>query len=346
MEPLAIQIGAANGVRPVLALNADLSAVMREGRVVAGEVLQTLDGKSILIGIGTHRVPADSSVDLQPGERFLARVEKGADGTVLKVLGSHGDTEPRLAVALRDVVGEDRPVGKLLGDLASKLRSAIDSGSGSREDMKGLFEKLGKHVYLPGAKASDLRAMLARSGLDFEALLMAEASGGKAAVQLNRVLGKLVNQLIAKLQGLWQGAGVPLTAAQLESLGIKLLQSLSGVQTPAEGNSPAKALASLAAEIRARLGSAVASATGGERRASALAGLEKMLSKMLGEAGQKPLTKSLAAALQAKSEPSALIGNLKAELMSALTKLPEGAAKESVLKALAGIESEQLLNLA
>ena len=54
----------------------------------------------------------------------------------------------------------------------------------------------------------------------------------------------------------------------------------------------------------------------------------------------------LLSALQARLDPSALIGNLKSQLLAALTELPAGDAKQAVAKALAGIESEQLLNLA
>jgi hypothetical protein len=106
MEPLSIQAGSeSRAVRPVLALDSSLTAVLREGRVVAGEVIQSMDGHSVLIGVGRHRVPADAQVDLQPGDRFLARVERSGEEIVLKLLGGSGAPESRLALALRQVVG-------------------------------------------------------------------------------------------------------------------------------------------------------------------------------------------------------------------------------------------------
>ena len=149
-EPVGPVVSAAASVDPMRGgrrrnpphRTADLGAVLKEGRVVAGEVMQALDGHSILIGIGRHRVPADSQVELQPGDRFLAKVEKTADGTVLKVLGEErGAGEPRLALALRQVLAEDRPVGRLLEDLAGKLRAAIDGGTDSREKLEALVKQ-------------------------------------------------------------------------------------------------------------------------------------------------------------------------------------------------------------
>ena len=347
MDPLAIQVSVTTGVKPVLALSADLGAVLREGRVVAGEVMQTLDGRSLLIGIGSHRVPADSSVELQLGDRFLARVEKGEDGlAILKVLGKQAEGESTLAQALRAVVGEDRPVGRLLQGMAEKLRIAIDAGRDPRGQLQALFEKLGEHVFLPGASAAELRNLIARSGLDYEALLLAEAGGGKAALQLRAALGNLIKQVMAELSGLWSGAGLQINTAQLESLGGRLLLALAELSSAAEGTDEGTLLGRLAAEVRARLGSALASSTRGKQRDVAMAGLSEMLGKLLGAEGDGPLMKQLLAALQAHTEPNALAGNLKAELMMAIAELPADTLRESISKAVAGIESEQLLNLA
>ncbi len=345
MDPLASQAGIIGSVKPVLALSADLSSVLREGRMVAGEVLQTMDGKSILIGVGRHRVPADSAVDLSPGDRFLARVELTEDGPVLRVLGDRAKGELRLVKALKQVLGEDRPVGRLLGDLASKLRAAMDS-DGQPKAVKELFEKLGDHVFLPGANAADLRALLARSGMDFEALLLAESDGGKNAVQLKLALGNMAKQILGGLKEMWSGAGLQLTAAQMESLGKRLLNALAGIDPKSLGDDLDTRLVRLSAEIRARMGAAVAAETSGAQRKSAMAGLEDLLTKLLGEKGKQPLNRNLLATLLASKEPDALVGNLKAQLLTALSKIPEGPSHEALTKALAGIESEQLLNLA
>ena len=345
MDPLASQAGIVGAVKPVLALSGDLGSVLREGRVVAGEVLQTMDGKSLLIGVGNHRVPADSAVDLSLGDRFLARVELTEDGPVLRVLGDRAKGELRLVRALKQVLGEDRPVGRLLRDLASKLRAAMDTGE-SPKAVKELFEKLGDHIFLPGASASDLRALLARSGMDLEALLLAESEGGKAAVQMKLALGNLVKQLLGGLQEMWSAAAAQLTSAQMESLGNRLLKALSGLDLADLGDDPDERLLRLTAAIRARMGAAVASSTSGAQRELAMAGLEDLLSKLLGEKGKLPLSRNILGALLAGKDPDGLVGNLKAQLLTALAKVPEGPAHESVTKALAGIESEQLLNLA
>jgi hypothetical protein len=41
MDPVSLQASGLNAVRPTIALSNDLGAVLREGRVLAGEVLQS-----------------------------------------------------------------------------------------------------------------------------------------------------------------------------------------------------------------------------------------------------------------------------------------------------------------
>ena len=52
MDPVSLQASNLLAARPMIALQGDLGAVLREGRVMAGEVLQSFGGGSMLIGIG------------------------------------------------------------------------------------------------------------------------------------------------------------------------------------------------------------------------------------------------------------------------------------------------------
>jgi len=344
MEPLSIQATSeSRSVRPVLALDSSLTAVLREGRVVAGEVLQSMDGHSVLIGIGRHRVPADAQVDLQPGERFLARVEQSGDELVLRLIGAHDAPESRLVLALREVVGEDRPVGELLGDVAARLRAALASGDDGEPAFARLMRQLGTHVFEPGSDGARLRQLLAHAGLDHEAQLQALLGRGHAAGELRTLLGDLVRRLMVRLQGLWSAQGQLPTASHLEALGTRLLQALSGLQLE-PGEAPRQA-AVLAAGIEARLAGAIAAGTGGTVRTSALAALPGLVSQLLGTADGDTLA-ALQRALGRAGDPQVLGANLKSQLLAALSELPEGPVREAVQRALVGLESEQLLNIA
>jgi hypothetical protein len=174
VEPFAVQSSAPGLIRPAIELQGDLSAVLREGRVLPGEVLQTLDGGTLLIGIGRHRVPAQTQVKMQPGHTFLFQVDRDGETILLRVLGESGAGEPALIRALRSVLGQDRPLGTLLKELATVLsaesvaKGGVPSTAGG---LKALHAQLAEHLFQPGAGGGELRAKLAASGLGYEARL-------------------------------------------------------------------------------------------------------------------------------------------------------------------------------
>lgn len=209
MEPLAASSAGAV-IRPAAAaLQQDLSAVLRHGRVLAGEVLQSPGDGSILIAIGRHRVPAETHVLLNPGEHFLFRVESGEGEVVLRLLGSGDPTVSQLLQALRGVVGEERPVGELLQDLAHQIRAALERPGAPVEDLRQLQEALARHVPRPGAGGSEagalLQQILLQSGLRYEAALAAALSGGASAQVLERLQGDLKAELLRAFAELENG---------------------------------------------------------------------------------------------------------------------------------------------
>ena len=347
MDPLAIQLGSLQSVRPVLALDGSLTSILREGRMVAGEVLQRMDGGTVLIGLGRHRVPADSQVEMQPGQRFLARVVEGEEGLVLKVLGPGGGKDSKLLLALRSVVGQDRPVGELLGEVAGRLRAALGAGAGRTEGDRGLGEllqKIGEHVFVPGMRGADLRQLIARSGFDYEALLFAEAQGGRGVLQLQRGLAALVRQLLGELDGRLAKNGLNLTPTQLDDLRQRFLRALRGLGDLAPELQAEGAAVRLRQELTARLERALEGGPGGRAREALKGALPQVLGVLLD--GDGPALTRLLRLLSSSSAPADLARDLKAQLLGALAELPEGAARDSVARALAGVESEQLLNLA
>jgi len=72
MEPLA-------SISPVARSSGggEAGGPLHEGRILVAEVLQRLDRQNVLVQVAGQKVPAETGVELEPGERFLARGEGG-----------------------------------------------------------------------------------------------------------------------------------------------------------------------------------------------------------------------------------------------------------------------------
>jgi len=174
MESLAQNIGGPPTPRPALSLSASVAAVLHEGRVVAGEVIQSQSGGSVLVAIGNLRVPARAQVALEPGQRFLATVESTGDVVVLRILSdAKASAVSPLLDALRAILPGERPIGATLSKLVGLLRSL---GAGERgAESRALLSQLAEHVFEPGSKGAQLTSLLQRSGSGLEAALLAAA---------------------------------------------------------------------------------------------------------------------------------------------------------------------------
>jgi len=209
MEPLAsASVGAV--VRPAAAaLQPELSAVLRAGRVLAGEVLGSSGDGSILLAIGRHRVPAETHIQLEPGQQFLFRVEQQGDEIVLRVLGTGDPAVAQLLTALRGVVGQERPIGELLQDLAVQIRAELARPEAPVEELRRLQEALPRHVAQPGsagARAGEmLQQILSRSGLRYEAALAAAVVSGLSPQVLEQLQSDLKAELLRAFAELEDG---------------------------------------------------------------------------------------------------------------------------------------------
>lgn len=205
MEPLAASSAGAV-IRPAAAtVQAELSAVLRDGRVLAGEVLQSQGDGTLLIAIGRHRVPAETRLLLEEGHHFLFRVEHEGGEVVLRILGTGDPSVSRLLEALRGVVGEERPVGELLHDLAARIRAEIERPGASIVELRALEEALARHVPGPGDGGEALARLLERSGLRYEATLAAALRSGVSPDVLERLSNDLKGELLRAFDKLEDG---------------------------------------------------------------------------------------------------------------------------------------------
>ena len=209
----------------------ELSAVLRDGRIVAGEVLRSPGDGSLLVALGRHQVPAQTDLRLDPGQTFLARVRQEGGAFVLQLLG-HGAPEGEgLLQALRGVLGDSRPLGELLQGLAAALRSRLAPGAGApaagRGALEALLAALDAFVLPPGADGPALARLLEASGLRHEALLLASRSASDGAVQRERLRGDLKARLLLALQEAEEGPAREAVARALAGLEAEQLLNLA-----------------------------------------------------------------------------------------------------------------------
>ena len=329
--------------------------------MLAGEVLQTLDGGALLIGIGRHRVPAQGHVALEEGHRFLFVVEGEGEEVVLRILGEDRPGEPALLRALRGVLGQDLPLARLLASLARTLEAG--------EAARTLAGQIAAHVARPGDVGAALAEQLGRAGLGYEARLASAAALSLPATEAAQLARELESWLLGRLTDPGPGAGAAGTPSGPELLAALRAQvaELLGAGASLPGREAAfaswlsatlsgggdQALAS--GDLQRLLAAALERLADGEGRAALLARLQASPLSSLGRGLEVLLVRRLLglesapAALQAEELRATveLAGSdLKAQLLQAMSTLADGPEREAVARALSGLEAEQLLNVA
>lgn len=200
MEPLSNPIAGALKLRALQATNANLAVLLKDGMVVSGEVVDVTDGTAHL-SLGGRRVPAETQVELRPGERFLARVQHQGDSLVLKLLPEAPEPEQTLVAALRTVLAEDRPLGAILARVASELRDLYENRADpkTRARVEALVRRLESFVHTPDGSGPSLARALAQSGLFHEALLLGDEDA------LRQALTDLKSVLLGALESATEG---------------------------------------------------------------------------------------------------------------------------------------------
>ncbi len=347
MEPLG-SAASAQLLRPAAPVLGETGTPLREGRVLVGEVLQKLDGSTFLLAMGGQRVPAESNVELQPGDHFLARVERHGSDLALRLLGeSRGATDSALLAAVRALMADERPLGVVLQDLAALLRSELEAQGGKGARIEALLAAIEGRVLNPEGGGEALRALLTDSGSAYAAALTT-AAAATGADDFEAALRALATRIRAELVA----AGV--AQAELELLDRSLAVALRGMAGQTlEGRLDAGTLERLARQLAGGLSGELTRA-GAPESAQWLAGgrgerlllgseglLLRALANLPGGIGRSPLATSLTAAALA-SLGNGLRGRLALEMIGR----DAGPVREAMARALAGLDLEELLNAA
>jgi len=192
VEALSNSISTALRLQLALVATPVLNALLKDGLVVSGEVIESSAGIAYL-SLGGKRVPAETAIDFRPGQKFAARVEKNGDSFVLRLLDASPDEAGGLVAALRTVLAEDRPAGALVSRLVAELVEHAETlDPHEKERVKALAREVERHVLVPktdhpshGSPSSStaLKDALTKGGVFHEALL---AKGGELEIALAR----------------------------------------------------------------------------------------------------------------------------------------------------------------
>lgn len=254
--------------------------------------------------------------------------------------------ESDLICALRLRLGNDLPVGRLLNDLSARLRSSLTGGSSDATVLR-LLNELAEHAFRPGTNGYVLRDLVMRSGLGFEGAL-ARASDYMLEGDLQPPAARTLAAAWVQALG---GESVirPAAARKLEEL---LVRELHAIRDAGQNN---------LATVMQRLGQVILSVLMGRStvilRDSALARADALVNS--GEFPEREVallrvwlglpagvSERVVTLWLAQAVLRPWLRDLKACLLRAEKQLEKGEARAAVQRALAGLEAEQLLNLA
>ncbi len=331
MDPISTSpLPLAGGIRPAQALQSDLSSVLRQGRIVAGEVLDLLGGGTIVIGLAGQRVQAESHVDLAPGDRFLARVEYVDGALVLQLAGGADVPDDGLLRALRSLAGSEL-------DPRSVLQLLEEAGV----PQAGL-----PAVFQPEQGGPALATLVRQGGLFQEGAILAAATDERIASSRELALDALATRILSEA-GL---GGTKESGALLAALRAALAASLEELDGGANVARALDAALQLRAELVRTLGPHALDSGRAILRAY-LAGLD---APALEHAGWLPWVALLLGerldfserGLRRRALVQLLQEDFKARLAAQAQQAGSDSGREAVGRALRAVEAEQLRNLA
>jgi hypothetical protein len=172
VDPLSSSSAVGPILRTLQAGRAELSAVLKLGRVIVAEVLETRERGNLVLSIAGQRVLAKAPTDFQPGRAFLATVESESPDVVLRLVPEARSADVELVEALRAAVAEEVPHGRVLVELAREVRALlVRVREPERAALAQLAAALEELVVDAGTDGPELAMKLRSSGLFLESKL-------------------------------------------------------------------------------------------------------------------------------------------------------------------------------
>ncbi len=353
MDPLAFFGPASTNWGRVAGVSSDLANVLRQGRVVSGEVLGSFQGGHLLVGIGQHKVTASTSSELRPGNRYLFEIVDGEGELHLRALAGQGGDDGELLRTLRAALGAEQPIGALLEALAAELERETVGSARHRAARERLRREVLAQLYRPLDGAEGLAARLRYGGQSTEAqwLRLAFLTGATGAAGFGVALRDALFED-------WLGSeragpfGERIEAELRER--VQFAAPGGDVASAAERWLAGEQLGNLPTSLGALLERALAGLPPNSDHEHLLADLRAFELDTLPQPLRTSLARALfglppAPALSGEPERAAILvlgADFKTQLLSALGELDPGALREHVVRTLSGLEAEQWLNVA
>lgn len=179
-----------------LSTQPEVRELLRVGRVLLGTVLESGADGRLQLAIGRQRLGMQTQLAMKPGEQYLMRVENQNGEILLRLLGGTEAAPTPILDALRGVLGEARPMGELLRDLALRLNAELERPGAQLKSLGELLKSVEHQVLKLDAGGEDLRELLRNSGLRYEASLLSSLVRGEVPEELNLLRSNLKAQLM------------------------------------------------------------------------------------------------------------------------------------------------------
>ncbi|MCY3003905.1 MAG: hypothetical protein NTV21_19085, partial [Planctomycetota bacterium] len=356
MDPLAFFGPASTNWGRVAGVSSDLANVLRQGRVVSGEVLGSFEGGHLLVGVGQHKVTACSastSSELRPGSRYLFEIVDGEGEYRLRALAGQGGDDGALLRTLRAALGAEQPIGALLEALSAEVERDTVGSARHRAAREKLRRDVLAQLYRPLEGADVLAARLRHGGQSTEAqwLRLAFRTSATGAAGFGVALR---DALFEDWLGVEQAGpfGARIEAEMRER--VRLAAPGGDVAHAAERWIAGEKLGDLPTTLGALLERALVGLPPSADHECLLADLRAFELDTLPQPLRASLARALfglppAPALSSDAERTAILvlnGDLKTQLLGALGELDSGTLRDHVFRTLSGLEAEQWLNVA
>lgn len=201
------------------------SGLLRDGRFAA-EVLQAHDDGTVLLRVGSERVPAKTEVPLAPGDNLSLMAEHRDGEVLLRVLPRGPAVGERLARILGGLIAESRDAGTQHARLEEALRGVVQGvrDPGQVAEARDLLRALSSAVFQPGETGAELASKLGGGGQVALATLLAAALATRDADSLETLLKRLAAAIRGRLVAPLSPAGAVLEAEALGTLLPGLLE--------------------------------------------------------------------------------------------------------------------------